>query len=199
MLIENNARVKSAVIFAGGQSSRMGRDKSLLPFGGYSTLAEYQYRRLKKIFHRVYISTKSDKFPFECHSIYDTYSESSPLVGLISIFETLEEDELFILSVDAPFVDRDIIDALYEKSNNDSFDAIIAESPQGIEPLCGIYRRSIIPIAKKLLSQNNHRLNALLDHAKSHFVSFDNRDLFENLNHPYEYEEAKIKATQKEQ
>ncbi len=26
------------VIFAGGKSSRMGKDKALLPFGGYSTL-----------------------------------------------------------------------------------------------------------------------------------------------------------------
>jgi len=173
----------------------MGRDKSLLPFGDYTTLAEYQYRRLKQIFHRVYISTKSDKFPFECYSIYDTYSESSPLVGLISIFETLEEDELFILSVDAPFVDREIIDALYEESDSTSFDAIIAESPRGSEPLCGIYRRSILPIAKRLLSQNNHRLNSLLYHAKSHYVSFDNIDLFDNLNHPNEYEEAQMKAT----
>jgi len=54
----------TAIIFAGGKSSRMGRDKALLPFGGYDTLTEYQYRRLSKIFNRVYISTKNDKFNF---------------------------------------------------------------------------------------------------------------------------------------
>jgi len=38
----------TAIIFAGGKSSRMGRDKALLPFGGYDTLTEYQYRRLSQ-------------------------------------------------------------------------------------------------------------------------------------------------------
>ncbi|MDP1784432.1 MAG: NTP transferase domain-containing protein, partial [Sulfuricurvum sp.] len=36
------------ILFAGGKSSRMGSDKSLLPFGGYPTLAQYQYERLSK-------------------------------------------------------------------------------------------------------------------------------------------------------
>ena len=46
------------VILAGGKSSRMGEDKSLLPFPPYKTLTHYQYQRLNKIFKNVYISSK---------------------------------------------------------------------------------------------------------------------------------------------
>ena len=58
-------RSVSAVIFAGGKSSRMGEDKSLLPFGTYTTLAEYQHAKLSKLFYKVYLSAKKNKFIFK--------------------------------------------------------------------------------------------------------------------------------------
>lgn len=183
-------RQKIAIIFAGGKSSRMGRDKSLLPFGGYSTLSEYQYRRLEKLFKKVYFSTREAKPEFKAALIRDLYQESSPLVGLVSVFETISEDECFILSVDAPFVDAAVIGKLYEESADASLDAVVAQSPEGVQPLCGIYRKSIIPLAKKYISQNKHKLNALLQEAKSHYVKFEEEAPFVNLNYPHEYEAA---------
>jgi molybdopterin-guanine dinucleotide biosynthesis protein A len=179
-----------AIIFAGGKSSRMGRDKSLLPFGKYNTLAHYQYERLSSIFDEVYISTKEKKFDFEANLILDRYSESSPLIGLLSIFESTNILEAFILSVDAPFVDHNIIDMLYSHSTNNTSDIIIAKSPQGIEPLCAIYRSSILPKAKEFLKQNNHRLNALIRELDTTIVEFENIKKFDNLNYYCEYIEA---------
>jgi len=179
-----------AIIFAGGKSSRMGRDKSLLPFGGYNTLAHYQYQRLSSIFDEVYISTKEEKFDFEANLILDKYSESSPLIGLISIFESTDISEAFILSVDAPFVDSDIIDKIYNYSTYNSSDIIVAKSSQGLEPLCAIYRSSILPKAKRFLEQNNHKLNALIRELDSIIVEFDNSKKFDNLNYYHEYVEA---------
>ena len=63
-----------AVLFAGGRSSRMGQDKALLPFAGFKTLSEYQYRRLSEIFEKVYISSKEDKFDFQADILFDTYT-----------------------------------------------------------------------------------------------------------------------------
>ncbi len=181
----------TAVIFAGGKSSRMGRDKALLPFANYSTLSEFQHNKLDSIFDKVYISSKKDKFGFTSKVIIDRYEESSPLIGIISIFETLEVDEVFILSVDAPFVDEKVIEELLDyKNHEEKFDAIIAKSPNGIEPLCGIYRRSILPLAKKYLKEDNHKLNHLLKMAHTQFISFEDNTPFININHPHEYENA---------
>ena len=179
-----------AVLFAGGRSSRMMRDKSLLPFGGYGTMGEYQYRRLKKYFAEVYISCKEDKFNFEAPLILDRYPQSSPLVGILSVFETIEDREFFVLSVDAPFVDRNIITTLYDSDPQAHCSAVTAESPQGIQPLCGIYRRSIIPNAKAFLARGDHRLTALLKASGSCSVRFEEESLFANLNYPEEYDKA---------
>ncbi|MDQ1268445.1 MAG: molybdenum cofactor guanylyltransferase, partial [Campylobacterota bacterium] len=65
------------VIFAGGKSSRMGKDKSLLPFGTFDTLTEFQLNRLGKIFKNVYISCKEkSKFNFEAEFIEDIKTSS---------------------------------------------------------------------------------------------------------------------------
>jgi len=178
-----------AIIFAGGKSSRMGEDKALLPFGGYSTLAEYQYQRLSKIFDMVYISAKSNKFNFEVDVIEDCYKESSPLVALVSIFEQLNIDEIFVLSVDAPFIDGDSMERLYTEAL-DFKDAIVAKSPYGVEPLCAIYKKSILLKAKELLANNNHRLQELLNCVDTQYIEFVDSEIFINLNYPNEYKRA---------
>ncbi len=179
----------SVVIFAGGKSSRMGKDKSLLPFGTYSTLSEFQQERLKPWFKKVYISAKENKFDFACECIEDKASASSPLIGLLSILESIDEDEVFVLSVDAPFVDKEVIEKIIT-SNDSSYDAIIAKSPSGRQPLCGLYKKSILPLIYRQLEANNHKLQALLELAKTHYVTFHDDLPFTNLNHPHEYEKA---------
>jgi molybdopterin-guanine dinucleotide biosynthesis protein A len=176
------------VIFAGGKSSRMGQDKALLPFGGYDTLAQFQQERLSTLFKKVYISAKENKFDFEATVIKDRYKESSPLVGIASIFETLKVDKVFILSVDAPFVNKETIDTLIHSNNR--FDAVIAKSKSGAQPLCGVYKRSILPTAQEHLKNKNHRLNNLLKKVETQFIPFKDDTLFLNLNHPHEYEKA---------
>lgn len=177
-----------AVILAGGKSSRMGQDKALLPFNGHSSLAKYQYEKLTKLFSKVYISAKNDKFDFLVDIIEDKYEDSSPLVALISIFETINEDELFMIAVDSPFIDSEIIESLLKANHSDH--TVIAKNRGKIEPLCGIYKRSILPLAKEQLKHGDHKLQNLLQKAKVSFVEFNDDKKFLNLNRPHEYEEA---------
>jgi len=115
------------IIFAGGKSSRMGEDKSLLPFASSPTLTQYQIKRFKPYFKNIYISCKSkDKFSFKANFIEDfTKKESSPFVGLISVLEELDDEYVFVLSVDTPFFSFE--DFLKLSSNLDA-DAIVART-----------------------------------------------------------------------
>lgn len=177
-----------AVIMAGGQSSRMQRDKALLPFGAFNSLCEFQYHKLNKLFSKVYVSSKSNKFDFDVEIIEDTKEESSPLVALISIFETLELEQCFVLSVDAPFVDERVIHRLY--TNLGTEDVTVAISTRGLEPLCAVYKRSFLEEAKKALEEGQHRLQTLFEHLEVNKVFMEDEGAFENLNYPQEYEQA---------
>ncbi len=186
-------KAKVAVILAGGKSSRMQTDKALLPFGAYNSLAEYQYRRLSSLFEKVYLSAKENKFDFEVEIISDVHNDASPLVALVSIFETLDIDEVFVLSVDAPFVNKEVIKRLYEAKALD-VDVVIAKSLKGVEPLCAIYHRSFLAKAKQALEANRHRLQSLLDSLKVKQVMIEEERFFMNLNYPQEYEEAQAQS-----
>jgi len=180
------------VIFAGGKSSRMGEDKSLLPFGSQKTLTQYQYIRLSKIFKNVYISSKDKtKFNFEAPFIEDIKVDSiyAPTVGFVSIFEKLKDERIFILSVDSPFVEKDEIDKILSNDSLD-MDATIAKTKFGIQPMCGIYHRSLEPKFLNMLKTDNHKLEFLLKSSNTTFVEFKNEEPFLNLNHPHEYQKA---------
>lgn len=179
------------ILFAGGKSSRMGQDKSLLSFGGYTSLAAFQYNRLSKLFNNVYISTKTrQKFDFEAQFILDAEnSDFAPTAGFVSAFENLKCESFFVLSVDTPFVDVDTIEMLLH-ADESHLDAVIAKTPSGTHPLCGIYHHTLLENFQQMQREDDHRLGKLLSMKQTRFVEFENEDIFMNLNHPHEYEEA---------
>ncbi len=180
------------VIFAGGKSSRMRKDKALLPFAGFKTLTQFQHSRLSKIFSTVYISCKDkSKFSFDAYYIEDIKNENTfaPTLAFISIFEQLKSDLFFAISVDSPFIDEEIILKLIS-SDTSTTDATVATSEGNIQPLCGIYHRSLLPAFTKMLEENKHKLTYLLENSQTKYVTFKNDNRFLNLNHPHEYKKA---------
>ncbi len=176
------------VLLAGGKSSRMGEDKSLLPFKGYPTLAEYQYKRLNPYFKKTYLSAKSrSKFNFTTNVIEDdkNYKESAPFIALISSFEELDSEFVAFLSVDVPFFTEVEFRSL---AQNLSKDGAVAVSSRGVEPLCAIYSKAILPNLKKLVEMKKYRFADLFERIEVTKVEFGDNGLFANLNTKEEYE-----------
>ena len=185
------------IIFAGGKSSRMGRDKALLPFGGYTTLAGYQFARLSPYFDATFLSAKTaERFSETAPVIIDEADQTAfaPTVGFISVFRRLTSERFFALSVDTPFIDTGIIASLLAE-DREGIDAVIARTEQGIHPLCGIYHRSLLPYFERMAAAGDHALGKMLKNAKVVYVDFKDEEAFANLNHPAEYAAALAKNT----
>jgi len=183
------------IIFAGGKSSRMGEDKSLLPFGEFPTLTQYQLQKLQKLFKNVYISCKSsDKFDFEANFIEDVKTDNvyAPTAGFVAIFEKLNCERFFVLSVDAPFVDAKVINQLIENDKK-IYDATIAKTEFGMQPMCGIYHSKLKDNFKNMLETNNHKLGYLLKNSNTNYIDFDDEVSFLNLNNQQDYAKALTK------
>ena len=180
------------ILFAGGKSSRMGEDKALLPFGTFSTLTEFQYNRLQKIFKHVYISCKSKtKFNFNANFIEDIDSTHTfaPTLGFISSFQYLKCDTFFALSVDTPFITYEIINTLVSKDKQEH-DATVAILNNQIQAMCGIYHLSLEKKFLNMLHTNNHKLSFLLKNSNTLYVNFQDSNPFLNLNNKDEYLQA---------
>jgi len=180
------------IIFAGGKSSRMGRDKSLLPFDNSPTLTQYQLTKLTKLFKNVYISCKDkNKFDFDANFIEDVQTDNifAPTTGFVAIFEKLTNDRFFILSVDSPFINENQIKELI-LADKKYHDATIAKTKYGMQPMCGLYHRSLETKFIQMLKEDNHKLGYLLKSSNTQYIYFEDEKPFLNLNNPHEYQEA---------
>lgn len=169
----------------------MGEDKSLLPFGGFPTLTQYQHNRLAKLFSHVSVSTKSaDKFDFSANFLLDPPdADFAPTAGFVSAFRALGDERIMIVSVDTPFVDAAVFQSLIN-ADEAGLDAVIARTATGSHPLCGIYHRSLFEEFERMLSEGDHRLGKLLSSRCTRYIEFEHEEAFANLNHPHEYQEA---------
>jgi molybdopterin-guanine dinucleotide biosynthesis protein A len=180
------------VIFAGGKSSRMGEDKALLPFGDSPTLSEYQLLRLSKLFSDIYISCNTkEKFSFQAKFIEDKNETdiAAPTFGFLSVFEALEVERFFVISVDSPFVNETVIRKLIQEDCA-SYDATVAMTKDGVQPLCGVYHRSLEKEFLQMKESNSHKLGYLLKKSRTEKILFADDRAFLNLNNPQEYQEA---------
>jgi molybdopterin-guanine dinucleotide biosynthesis protein A len=186
------------VILSGGKSSRMGEDKSFLPFRDAKTLIQYQYDKLSKIFSNVYISSKTSKFEFLQESssykknlILDNSKDiSSPMIALQSIFNKLTCNNIFIITVDTPLIKKSTIETIVNNSN--SFDITIAADNNKRHNLCGVFNRSIIIEINKLLDNDIHKINCLIKNSNNCTeIYFKNNEQFININTISDYNRAK--------
>ncbi len=178
------------VILSGGKSSRMGEDKSLLPFGQTNSLIQFQYERLKPYFKNIYISSKTDKFDFikdKSFIIYDKSKVYSPIVALKAILEQLPYQKVFIITVDIPFVKIETIAKLIKESKG--FDITVARTLR-THNLCGVYDKSILLYLKQMIKDDFHKVGYLINKLNSHLVKFTDDMEFLNLNKKEEYQLA---------
>lgn len=180
----------TCVILSGGKSSRMGEDKSFLPFSTSNTLIEYQYQRLKPYFKDIYISSKTDKFDFidKDFLILDENKDIySPILALDTIFDKFKNQKIFIITVDTPLVTIESISRLIKESEN--YDICIAQTER-THNLCGVFSSNISLSIETMITNNIHKINYLIKNNEYNLVYFPNNSEFININNKYEYEMA---------
>ena len=180
----------TCVILSGGKSSRMGEDKSLLPFSTSKTLIEHQYQRLKPYFKDIYISSKTDKFDFidKDFLILDENKDIySPILALDTIFNKFQNEKIFLITVDTPLVTIESISELINESKN--YDICIAQTEK-THNLCGVFSSNISLSIKSMINNNIHKINYLIKNNKYIILDFPNNIEFMNINNKCEYEDA---------
>ncbi len=156
-----------AIILAGGKSRRFKKDKARLKIGDKS-LTYRQYKKLKKIFKKVYISSKKDKFDFKAKIIYDKQKKYLPIYSLIGLIQKF--NNIFIVPVDVPLLSIKSIKTLLK-----------AKTITSNSPFVGVYSRKDL----KKLQQNIKNKNYSPRIGKKELNISDLEAL--NINHKEDY------------
>lgn len=151
----------TAVILAGGKSSRMGSDKSLLKLGG-KALIEHIVDALRPYVASVIVVTNNkEKYGFLDNVIFiaDIINNQGPFIGLISGIKAMDTKWCFATSCDMPMIDGNIIDYLW--SNKEGF-IVSPSSDDGFEPLVSLYAKDILPFAENMMSLGIRSINRFI-------------------------------------
>lgn len=90
-------------VLAGGRSSRMGRDKALLPLAG-KPLVERAARKLQRLCAKVRVLSGNSELAVYAPLVRDNFADSGPLGGIEAALLDSELAWNLILPVDMPFV-----------------------------------------------------------------------------------------------
>ncbi len=158
-----------------------------MPLKSYSSLLEYQYTRLLKLFKKVIISAKKS---YELNAPYLLERESdlfSPLFGIHNAFLTLQTPYIFFIPIDTPLVSFESIKALCGIKN---FSVIYAKSPTKEHYLISLWHQNSLNALSYALKTQNYRLSTLVKNTSSIAMHFNKEEEFLNLNTLKDYELA---------
>lgn len=142
----------SAVILAGGKSSRMGCDKAFLEVNGQSLLAR-QIDAVKAAgAGKVLIAGRAgaDYSRFDCRVLEDRFRDAGPLAGIESALGATTSPLLLVRAVDMPRINPVLVQGLVEQCEGET--GIVPIFQGAIEPLVAVYPRSALGIATSMLS-----------------------------------------------
>lgn len=180
----------SAVILAGGRSTRMGREKSMIEVDGVPMIQRV-YQTLSPLFPEVIIVTNDpdryDSIP--CRKVPDIYPGAGSIAGVHAGLANASFDRIFAVACDMPFLSPPLIREICRLS--EGFDAAIPFSDTGFEPLHGVYARSGLPLFEDALSRGELRIYDLYPRMNHRIIPWDDissidgaRDSFRNINTP---------------
>jgi len=129
-------------VLVGGDSSRMGRDKALLPAHG-RTLVEVAADALWTITGHASLVGGSRRIPLARFGfVPDLYPREGPLGGILSALDHSQADWNLVVACDMPGLKVDFLRQLLDLAEHSDADAIIPAGPSGQwEPLCAAYHR----------------------------------------------------------
>jgi molybdenum cofactor guanylyltransferase len=193
----------SAIVLAGGRSSRMGRPKAALPFGA-TTILERMLSELRREFEDlIVVGAAADAEPFPIDPmirgvagvvlVRDEQSYAGPAVALVRGLAAARNDIAFACSCDLPLVRVELARTLCGMI--DSYDAVIPEVGAQLQPLCAAYRRASREAIAAISGER--RLTAIVSRLAIRRVGVDelrriDPDLrsFLNVNTPDDYARA---------
>jgi len=192
----------ATALLVGGNSTRMGEDKSLLIFEpGSDPLYKAQIEKLRQLSsHPILLSVRpgqdfSDLNP-DVEIVPDHVADQGPLGALAACLEKTTAEHLLMLAVDLPQISVAFLQELISDARK-AGQGVVPRLNGHWEPLAAVYPRSILPQAQKHLAANQLSLQKLIDEAVAdgkmigRDITVREKPLFSNLNTPEDLESLK--------
>ncbi len=169
----------SALILAGGKSSRMGQDKALIPINHQPLLQRVCHVAIACC-SSVYILTPwSEQYdsivPSSCQFLPESQSGQGPLIAFAEGLKTLQTEWILLLACDLPQLNTPILQQWMTQLAQipPSTLAVVPYHSNRWQPLCGFYRRQSQNHLQSFIQQGGRSFQQWLSQIEVHAIPVD--------------------------
>jgi molybdopterin-guanine dinucleotide biosynthesis protein A len=185
----------TGILLAGGMSTRMPGDKTLMRVGG-RTVIEIELEVIDGLFGEVLIVCNKDRIEhlrrYESDAVRvvaEPVSGKGPLGGILSGLLLSGDRRNFVLACDMPFIKREAISAVVDAL--EGWQVAVPSTPAGLEPLHAAYDASCIPFIESQLAREDLKVTDFFSRVRVNYVPVEELLRFDatgrlllNINEP---------------
>ena len=187
----------TAIILAGGKSSRMGMDKGHVKIGGM-TMIQHTINNAKRVTDQIIVIANNKNYNSLGVSVLsDVYTGKGPLGGIHAGLVRSNTAWNWVVGCDMPNIGTGIISHLLNHAGNNQ--AVVPTWKGNQEPLCAIYHKTCANEIEACLKKGQLKMSFALSNLKVNFINitedleFYSPFLFTNLNSQQDVELFNIK------
>jgi molybdopterin-guanine dinucleotide biosynthesis protein A len=168
----------TSIVLAGGQSTRLGRDKALLEVDG-QFLIERILRKLSQISEEILIvANELDRYEqFEGIVIGDVYPGKGALGGIFSGLRRASNHHSLVVACDMPFLNVSLL--RYMQGLAAGYDVVIPRIEGLTEALHAIYSKNCLPFIERQLQSGDLRIVHFFPHVRVRYVDREEMETFD--------------------
>ena len=189
----------SVVILAGGQSRRLGRDKSLLELGGEPLVQRVVTQLAPLSDDPIVVANEPDRYAtldLAVRFVADEVRGMGSLMGIYSGLSAALYTHALVVACDMPFLNVALL--RYMISLAGGHDVVIPRLDQLLEPLHAIYSKTCLPSMARLLDKRERKIVSFFGAVQVRYVETDEIDQFDpehlsffNVNRPEDWQRVK--------
>ncbi len=178
----------TAVILAGGNSSRMKTNKAFCKIGG-KMLIEFLISTFEKRNYRILISGNKEEYTFlDKEIVEDNYKNIGPLAGIEAGLKASSTEYVIFSSCDTPFIGHHLLNKIEHYAKN--YEVIVPKLGDYWQPMNAFYRKNMHLYAKKLILKKQAYPKDLIRKSKYKELAINDRREFFNINTPNDLRKA---------
>lgn len=171
----------NSILLAGGQSTRFGSNKALANLGNQIIIKRI-INTLDQVSDKVYVVVdRQSKYSFlrNIQVVEDIIINKGPLGGLYTGLYYSDSNYNFLMACDMPLITVEYLEFL--KKFEKSYDILVPEHNNFIEPLAGIYSKNCHNLILKEIKNNNLKFKSFFKQAN---LSVINEEDIREINDP---------------
>lgn len=164
--------MRTGIILCGGRSRRFGKDKALLAIDGVP-MVRRMAGRISQVVDEIILAARDSAqceslasisaIPNGAEVVCDSVIGYGPVAGILAGLSASKSEYSVCLACDLPYVNPEVIDALFGCAETNNSDVAIPKHPNGIlEPLHAVYGRSMVGVCRDAMGRGEHTIRGAI-------------------------------------